>query len=49
MATIFAAANMPGLAANCGAVLVAFVGVSLLFVAYRYLQYSMSKPIKVDL
>ena len=38
MAAIFTAADIAGLSTNVSTVLIAFVGVSLLFVAYRYLR-----------
>lgn len=40
MAAIFTAADISGLSTNVSTVLVALVGVSLLFVAYRYLRKS---------
>jgi hypothetical protein len=38
MAAIFTAANISGLTANVSTLLIGFVGVSLLFVAARYLR-----------
>lgn len=38
MADIFAAADITGLQTNVGTLLLGFVGVSLLFVGYRYLK-----------
>ena len=38
MDAIFTAADVSGLTTNVSTLLIAFVGVSLLFVAYRYLK-----------
>jgi len=38
MAALFTAADIAGLSTNTSALLVAFIGVSLLFVAYRYIR-----------
>lgn len=40
MAAIFTAADISGLATNVSTLLVGFVGISLLFVAARYLRKS---------
>jgi len=40
MADLFTAVDITGLSTSTGAILVGFIGVSLLFVAYRYIRKS---------
>jgi len=42
MGTLFSAVDVSGLLAQCSTILIAFIGVSLLFVAYRYIRKCLS-------
>lgn len=43
MDALFTAANVSGLSSNISTLLIAFVGVNLLFLGYRYVKKSMGR------